>query len=78
MHTQQSQHPMSLSRAGVSRLERWEAAGLMSLALLVAALFSPVSVRVLLSSAGLLGVAGFRLAAAHNGWARRGAAWSKT
>jgi hypothetical protein len=78
MHTQQLQHSMSAQRPDVERLDRWEAAGLTSLALLLLALVSPASLRVPLSTAGLLGVAGFRLAAAHNGWARRGAAWPRS
>jgi hypothetical protein len=52
----------------------WHGAALMGLVLLL--IISPVGLRVFLSSAGLLGLAGLRLAASREGWARRGAAWS--
>jgi hypothetical protein len=51
------------------------AAALMSIGLLMSALVSPESLRILLSSAGLLGIAGLRFSAAREGWARRGSAW---
>jgi hypothetical protein len=47
----------------------------MGVVLLMAAFVSPEGLRAALSAAGLLGIAGFRLAAARDGWARRGA-WS--
>jgi hypothetical protein len=55
-----------------------EAAGLMGVVLLMAAFAAPAGLRVFLSAAGLLGVAGFRLAAARAGWARRGAGWERS
>lgn len=75
MNTHLSPHRMPSPR-NAARVEPWEAVGLMSLVLLLSALFSPAGLRVFLSSAGLLGIAGFRLAAAREGWARRGLAWS--
>lgn len=54
-----------------------EATGIVSLVLLVFALISPAPLRVVLSSAGLVGLLGLRLSAADRGWARRGAAWPK-
>ena len=55
---------------------RQAAVGIVSLALLLFAFVSPAGLRVALASAGLLGVMGVRLAAADQGWARRGTAWS--
>jgi hypothetical protein len=52
-----------------------EAAGLMGVVLLMAAFAAPAGLRVLLSAAGLLGLAGFRMTAARAGWARRGGGW---
>ncbi len=76
MDTHHSPHRTPAPRRHAPRLEPWEAVGLMSLALLLSALVSPAGLRVVLSSAGLVGLAGFRLAAAREGWARRGVAWS--
>jgi hypothetical protein len=57
-------------------LEPGEAAGLMSFALLIVAVFTPAGARALLSSAGLFGLGAFRFAAARSGWVRRGIAWT--
>ena len=62
---------------GVEGVGLPEATGIISLVLLVFALVSPAPLRVVLSSAGLIGLLGLRLAAADRGWARRGAAWPK-
>ena len=69
-------HRSPAPRAPEFRLRPSEAAGLMGVVLLMAAFVSPEALRVYLSAAGLLGIAGFRMAAARDGWARRGAAWS--
>ncbi|HEX6575218.1 MAG TPA: hypothetical protein VF042_09605 [Gemmatimonadaceae bacterium] len=52
-----------------------EAAGILGVVLLMAAFLSPEHLRVLPSAAGFLALAAFRLAAARDGWARRGAGW---
>jgi hypothetical protein len=54
-----------------------EATGIISIVLLVLAIVSHAPLRGVLSSAGLIGLLGLRLAAAERGWARRGAAWPK-
>jgi len=52
------------------------AVGIGSLALLLFALVSPADLRIVLASAGLIGLLGIRLAAADAGYARRGSAWT--
>jgi hypothetical protein len=76
MYAQISPQRSSVSAVPARRVRPSEAAGLLGVVLLMAAFVSPEGLRVLLSAAGLLGLAGFRLAAAREGWARRGAAWS--
>jgi hypothetical protein len=71
---EQSTRPRSDVMEGVGLPE---ATGIVSLLLLVFALVAPAPLRVILSSAGLVGLLGLRLAAADRGWARRGAAWPK-
>jgi hypothetical protein len=53
------------------------AVGIVSIALLLFALVSAASLRVVLVSGGLVGLLGVRLAAANAGWARRGSAWTE-
>ena len=71
--TAPSAHPIAeqIDQGGLMR----NAVGMASLVLLASALVSPESLRLLLSSAGLLGVAGLRISAARSGWARRGLVW---
>ena len=68
----------TLHRSDAAERVGWrEATGIASLVLLLFALVSPADLRVVLSSAGLAGLLGVRLAAADAGWARRGTAWSR-
>jgi hypothetical protein len=68
----------ALHRSDVTERAGWrEATGIASLVMLLFALVSPADLRVVLSSVGLAGLLGVRLAAADSGWARRGAAWSR-
>ena len=82
MYANLSPHRMSVPPPFVADAEQIDqssllrnAAGVASLVLLASALVSPESLRILLSSAGLLGVAGLRISAARSGWARRGLVW---
>ena len=68
--------PPSASESPVERIRIREAAGVASIVLLMFALVTPAALRVILSSAGLLGLMGVRLAAADARWVGRGAAWS--
>ena len=63
---------LATKRAGIR-----EVVGVTGLVLLIIALVSPAGLRVALSSAGLLGLMGVRLAAADAGWARRASAWQR-
>ena len=76
MSSQLSARRHSTVRPAALPVRPSEAAGLLGVILLMAAFVSPEGLRVFLSAAGLMGIAGFRLAATRNGWARRGAARS--
>ena len=65
------------SRPATQRVRLRASVGIMSIVLLLLAFVAPTGLRVVLVSAGLLGVMGLRLAAAGAGVARRGAAWTK-